>query len=268
MSEDAFEKLLTEAASLPRRAAAMNPISGPVSAEDYPTNTVEWLRVSGDKQFLAALALLSDRDLAVAAEPLVRSLIECHGRIAWIYDAAGDPDAAKRTRRCRSLCLELGIAKNHQLTLSKLTTPSRRRESLRTGSDEAVQRFRRLHSAEGCHCKGRTETGVSNTLRALAISAQDTWAFDAWVVTSAASHHFQPVGGLPLVAVSRDTHYVGGPAPLGRRAAWLAVLLHQWGSATARVLAIHGVDGQQQQPLHEWLFAMSQDDNMTSLLGA
>jgi len=67
MSEGAFDELLAEASSLPGRAGALNPVSGRVAADDYPTNTVEWLRVSGDKQYLAALALLSDRDLAVAA---------------------------------------------------------------------------------------------------------------------------------------------------------------------------------------------------------
>jgi len=195
-------------------------------------------------------------------------VIECHSRIAWIYDAAGDPDAAKRTRRCRSLCLELGIAKNHQLTLSKLTTPSWRRESVQTVAKQALERFRQLHLVEGCHCKGRTETGITNTLRALAVSVQDTWAFDAWVVTSAASHHFLPLGGLPRVAVSPDTDLIGGPAPLGRRAAWLAVLLHQWGSASARILAVHGADETQQQPLQKWLLAMSRDKTMTALLRA
>jgi hypothetical protein len=130
-------------------------------------------------QYLAALTLLADSALAAAVEPLVRSVIECHGRIAWVYDAAGDPAAAKRTRRCRSLCLELGIAKNHRQMLAKLTTPSWCRASLRAAADAAVRRIGDLHAAEGCHCAGRKETGVATTLRALARAAQDTWSYDA-----------------------------------------------------------------------------------------
>ena len=258
VEEETFLTLLTEAASLPSRAGTLSPAVR-VAPDDYPANTVEWLRVSGDKQYLACLTLLSDPDLADAVGPLVRAIIECHGRITWIYSAEGDPAAAGRTRRCRSLCLELGIAKTFVQNLAKLTTPSTTRKATANAAAQHVLHIRQLHNAEGCRCNGRTETGISNTLRAMATSSADTWAYDTWVIGSAYSHHFMPSGGLPRSPVAEDTELIGGPSPYGRRAMWVMLLLHQWGSALMRVLAIHGVGEDQQRPLYEWLEAMARN---------
>ncbi|HWD37315.1 MAG TPA: hypothetical protein VG944_00575 [Fimbriimonas sp.] len=171
--------------------------------DDLATDLVLRLRSVAVPEFYAILTLLVHQVEAIAADVLIRSLLEALAHAAWIVDGEAESDASSG-RACRgddrsrvsvirrAHCLEYGMAKQFALSVQKGSPASM---AVRTPADaEAwLSEAEEAHRQTGCGGVGRGYRDVARTLTHFGERMNlGAWPVDLWRVTSGVGHQLMP----------------------------------------------------------------------------
>jgi len=189
--EQSFAALIEDAERLPDllRQLAADGKPDMMDGDDFPEATLRRLEAWALHEYRGSLRLLRHADVAFATEVLVRALLEFYAHVVWIHQGLpGDI----RSQRTRAICLELGVAAEANLAVTKkLGAWGASDPRVHTAAAQRLQDIQSIHAAEGCSCKGHSWGDVRPMLQHLD-SGGINWPYGLWVITSAAAHQLLP----------------------------------------------------------------------------
>lgn len=205
--------------------------------DDYPDATLHKLEVMARSAYLAGLHLLRNPDVAYRAEDLIRGILECLAHVTYI--AGLRPMTYRRNPEQRALCVELGMIKGLHNLLKKLPDDALMQDSSVRGAVAADEdEIRRVHSATGCKCGGRSDGLVEPTLREAAAKVGPPWTTLSGVYASASTLMHQVLYQRLLKEVASGiTDWV--PADNEHRIKLLTWLVSSYELMVSQILYLH-----------------------------
>ena len=246
LPEAVLERAIERAIEL---ASLVRGLFGPPPATLTGADRVLWGTLRGllrdELSMYEAIVAIAGTPGALAAEPLVRSILEGYANVLWVVKGIGDKRG--NTPQVRALCFQLGAADQSVKDLDRmekelggpakfaavqkdaanfvrskgggqdaLAQVSRAADARRLATDR-YSRVQTRHAATGCACPGRNFN--ASWILALMVSTEQ-FLFPSWVELSPSAHFFRGAG------VEGDIEAVGTSVlPFRSLFAWRAFLL-------------------------------------------
>jgi hypothetical protein len=199
-------------------------------AESYPEMTLFRLERWATIQFMGALRLLENDQVAYVAEVVLRGLLENLAHVWWIQHGMQDGADSKR---CRAVRMELGMAVELVQSIQH-ADPASVPDGSAAIAQEREAHFNQVHQSINCAGKARKYGAVSGTLIEIDGAIGTTWLHELWSVGSMVSHQ----GMLDRIMrdMGKGITLVGEPATLIDRSTLLERVTSVYGLIARELL--------------------------------